>query len=160
VFKTKDGYLNIAAIGNNMWKRLCEALGVPELANEPGLGSDPERVQNRDRVNAAIGAVLATRTTAEWTEALLKAGVPCGPIHKVDQVFDDPQVRHLGIQWPMRHPDLGDISVVGEPMRFSRFPRTAPPTPAPQQGADTDRILGELGYSRQRIAELRAALVV
>lgn len=160
VFPTKDGYLNIAAIGQNMWTRLCEALEIPELVTEPGLGSDPERVQNRERVNAAVGAVLLTRSTAEWTERLLIAGVPCGPIHSIDQVFSDSQVKHLGIEWPMQHPELGDISLVGQPFRLSRHPREDQATPAPAQGADTDAILTELGYSEQSIAELRARLVV
>lgn len=159
VFRTQDGYLNLAAIGQTMWKRLCEALGVPHLVDEPGLGSDPERVANRDRVNAAVGAAFLTRTTAEWTERLLKAGVPCGPIHTIDRVFEDPQVEHLGIRWPMKHPELGDISLVGQPMRLSRHPR-GEARPAPRQGEDTDAILRELGYSDTRIAELRAALVV
>jgi crotonobetainyl-CoA:carnitine CoA-transferase CaiB-like acyl-CoA transferase len=160
VFQTRDGYLNIAAIGQTMWVRLCEALGLQELVGEEGLGSDPERVANRERVNAAVGAALLTRTTAEWTERLLKAGVPCGPIHTIDNVFADPQVQHLGIRWPMKHPQLGDISLVGQPMRLSRYPRPDEPRPAPQQGDDTDAILRELGYSQQRIAELRAATVV
>jgi crotonobetainyl-CoA:carnitine CoA-transferase CaiB-like acyl-CoA transferase len=159
VFATKDGHLNLAAIGNTMFKRLCEALGVPHLANEPGLASDPERVANRERVNRAIGEVFATRTTAEWTERLLKAGVPCGPIHTVDQVFADPQVQHLGIAWPMQHPELGDIKVVGQPMRLSAHPRPELRA-APHQGDQTDAILDELGYSSGRIAELRAAHVV
>jgi crotonobetainyl-CoA:carnitine CoA-transferase CaiB-like acyl-CoA transferase len=160
VFQTKDGYLNVAAIGQTMWARLCEALGMPELVDEPGLGSDPERVANRERVNAAVGTALLTRTTADWTERLLKAGVPCGPIHTVDKVFDDPQVKHLDIRWPMKHPELGDISLVGQPMRFSRYPREGQAKPAPQQGEDTDAILRELGYSDARIAELRASTVV
>jgi crotonobetainyl-CoA:carnitine CoA-transferase CaiB-like acyl-CoA transferase len=160
VFQTSDGYLNIAAIGQTMWVRLCEALGLQELVGEPGLGSDPERVANRERVNAAVGAVLLTGTTAQWTERLLKAGVPCGPIHTIDHVFADPQVQHLGIRWPMKHPQLGDISLVGQPMRLSRHPRQPEAKPAPQQGDDTDAILRELGYSNERIAELRAATVV
>jgi crotonobetainyl-CoA:carnitine CoA-transferase CaiB-like acyl-CoA transferase len=160
VFQTRDGYLNIAAIGQNMWTRLCEALELKHLVSEPGLGSDPERVAHRDRVNAAVGGVLKQRTTAEWTERLLKAGVPCGPIHTIDKVFADPQVEHLGIRWPMQHPELGDISLVGQPMSLSRYPREGEAKPAPQQGDDTESILGELGYSQQRIAELRAAFVV
>jgi crotonobetainyl-CoA:carnitine CoA-transferase CaiB-like acyl-CoA transferase len=160
VFQTRDGYLNIAAIGQTMWVRLCEALGLRELVDEPGFGSDPERVANRERVNAAVGAVLLTGTTAQWTERLLKAGVPCGPIHTIDSVFADPQVQHLGIRWPMKHPQLGDISLVGQPMRLSRHPRQAEAKPAPEQGDDTDAILRELGYSNDRIAELRAATVV
>lgn len=160
VFRTADGYLNIAAIGQTMWTRLCEALEVPHLVDEPGFGSDPERCANRGRVNAAVGEAFMRRGTAEWTERLLKAGVPCGPIHRIDQVFEDPQVRHLGITWPMAHPELGEVSLIGQPMRLSAHPRTEPPRPAPLQGQDTDAILQELGYSEQRIAELRAAFIV
>ena len=161
VFATSDGFINLAAIGQTMWKRLCVALDVAQLIDEPGFGSDPERVQNRARVNAAIGAAFKTRTTADWTERLLKAGVPCGPIYTVDHMFADPQVKHLGIARPMHHPELGDIEVVGLPMQFSRYPRDEGPLrPAPHQGDQTEAILSGLGYSPERIAELRAQCVV
>ena len=161
VFATSDGFINLAAIGQTMWKRLCVALDAPQLIDEPGFGSDPERVQNRARVNAAVGAAFKTRTTADWTESLLKAGVPCGPIYTVDHMFEDPQVRHLGIARPMHHPELGDIEVVGLPMQFSRYPRDEGPLrPAPHQGDQTEAILSGLGYSPERIAELRAQCVV
>ena len=161
VFATSDGFLNLAAIGQNMWKRLCTALGIEHLIDEPGLGSDPERVQNRARVNAAVGAVFRTRTTAHWTDVLLQAGVPCGPIYTVDDVFADVQVKHLGIARTMHHPELGDIEVVGLPMQFSRYPRNeGPMLPAPHQGDQTDAILGGLGYSAEQIAQLRTRFVV
>jgi crotonobetainyl-CoA:carnitine CoA-transferase CaiB-like acyl-CoA transferase len=160
VFATRDGYLNVAAIGQNMWTRLCEALELQHLVQEPGFGSDPERVQNRARVNAAVGAAFATRSTAEWTERLIAAGVPCGPIHRIDQVFADPQVQHLGMAWPMPHPELGDISLVRSPFRLSAHTDDGPPRAAPHQGDQTDAILRELGYSEQRIAELRSQFVV
>ncbi|WP_119157078.1 CaiB/BaiF CoA transferase family protein [Caldimonas tepidiphila] len=161
VFPTLDGYLNLAAIGQTMWKRLCVAIEAPQLIDEPGFGSDPERVANRERVNEAVGAILRTRSTAEWTERLIRSGVPCGPIHAVDQVFEDPQVRHLGIARTLAHPELGDIEVVGLPMQFSRHPRAAGPlVPAPHQGDQTDAILTGLGYSPERIAALRECHVV
>ena len=161
VFATSDGFINLAAIGQTMWKRLCVALDAPELIDEPGFGSDPERVQNRARVNAAVGAAFKARTTVDWTERLLKAGVPCGPIYTVDHMFEDPQVKHLGIARPMHHPELGDIEVVGLPMQFSRHPRDQGPLrPAPHQGDQTEVILSGLGYSPERIAELRAQFVV
>ena len=161
VFETSDGYLNLAAIGQTMWKRLCEALDLLPLVQEPGFGSDPERVQNRARVNAAIGAAFKTRSTADWTERLLKLGVPCGPIYSVDHMFEDPQVRHLGIARPMHHPELGDIELVGLPMNFSRYPRNdGPLKPAPNQGDQTDAILTGLGYTPERIAQLRTQCVV
>ena len=161
VFATSNGFLNLAAIGQNMWKRLCVALDIAHLIDQPGLGSDPERVQNRARVNAAVGAVFRTRTTAQWTEVLLQAGVPCGPIYKVDEMFADAQVKHLGIARTMHHPELGDIEVVGLPMQFSRYPRSeGPMVPAPHQGDQTDAILGGLGYSPEQIAQLRTRFVV
>jgi crotonobetainyl-CoA:carnitine CoA-transferase CaiB-like acyl-CoA transferase len=161
VFATSDGYINIAAIGQTMWKRLCEALDAPQLVDEPGFGSDPERVRNRERVNAEVGGRLKQRSTAYWTDRLLGAGVPCGPIHTVDQVFEDAQVRHLGIARPMHHPELGDIRLVGLPMQFSRHPRAQIElAPAPAQGADTDSILDELGYGPERVAQLRERCVV
>ncbi len=160
VFATKDGHLNVAAIGQTMWKRLCAALGVPALVDEPGFGSDAERVVARDRVNAAIGAVFATRTTAEWSACLREAGVPCGPIHTIDQVFADPQVEHLGMAWPMRHAELGDIALVRSPFTLSAHPRDAPPAAAPQRGDHTDAILAELGYDAAAVAALREHHVV
>ncbi len=161
VFATSNGFLNLAAIGQNMWKRLCVALDIAHLIDQPGLGSDPERVQNRARVNAAVGAVFRTRTTAQWTEVLLQAGVPCGPIYNVDEMFADAQVKHLGIARTMHHPELGDIEVVGLPMQFSRYPRSeGPMVPAPHQGDQTDAILGGLGYSPEQIAQLRTRFVV
>jgi len=118
-------------------------------------------VQNRARVNAAVGEAFKKRSTAEWTERLLKAGVPCGPIYSVDQMFADPQVQHLGIARTLHHPELGDVRVVGLPMNFSRYPRQdGPLTPAPHQGDQTDTILGGLGYSAEQIAELRTRFVV
>jgi len=87
--------------------------------------------------------------------------VPCGPIYTVDRMFEDPQVKHLGIARTLQHPELGDIEVVGLPMNFSRYPRQdGPLTAAPAQGDQTGQILGELGYSAQRIAELRSRCVV
>ncbi|MEY4976213.1 MAG: hypothetical protein RIQ97_1408 [Pseudomonadota bacterium] len=161
VFATRDGFLNLAAIGQTMWKRLCVALGAPHLIDEPGMGSDPERVANRARVNEAVGALFATRDTAEWTEILLKAGVPCGPIHRIDRVFEDPQVRHLGMARRMHHPEMGEIDVVALPIRFSRHPREQlPMQPAPHQGDQTDSILAGLGYTPEQIAHMRERCVV
>ncbi|MEY2683751.1 MAG: hypothetical protein RJA09_895 [Pseudomonadota bacterium] len=161
VFQTADGYINLAAIGNTMFKRLCIAIERPELVDEAGFGTDPERVQNRARVNAAVGAAFLQRSTADWTDRLLKAGVPCGPIYTVDKVFADPQVQHLGMARTMQHPDLGEVPVVGLPMNFSRHPRSEGAlTPAPHQGDQTQAILSDLGYNEERIADLRARFVV
>jgi crotonobetainyl-CoA:carnitine CoA-transferase CaiB-like acyl-CoA transferase len=160
VFATKDGYLNLAAIGNSMFARLCEALGLQHLVGLPGYQSDPARVDNREAVNQAVGEVFLTRTTREWTELLIEVGVPCGPIHRVDEVFDDPQVRHLGIAWPVALPGKGEVAFVGAPFRLSRYPRAETPRLAPEQGEHTQAILSELGYTDQQIEQWRAACVV
>jgi crotonobetainyl-CoA:carnitine CoA-transferase CaiB-like acyl-CoA transferase len=160
VFPTRDGYLNLAAIGQTMWTRLCEALGLEHLACAPGYDSDPARVANRDAVNRAVGEALVTRGTREWTDLLTQAGVPCGPIHRIDEVFDDPQVKHLGIAWPVELPGKGEVAFVGQPFRLSRFSRDASPRLAPEQGEHTDAILRELGHSDEQIEHWRAAFVV
>jgi crotonobetainyl-CoA:carnitine CoA-transferase CaiB-like acyl-CoA transferase len=160
VFATRDGYLNLAAIGQTMWMRLCDALGLEHLARAAGYDSDPARVANRDAVNQAVGEVFRTRTTKEWTEILLKAGVPCGPIYGIDEVFEDPQVRHLGMTWPVDLPGKTGAALVGQPFRLSRYPREAAPRLAPEQGEHTQAILRELGYSDEQIEAWRNACVV
>jgi crotonobetainyl-CoA:carnitine CoA-transferase CaiB-like acyl-CoA transferase len=160
VFETQDGYLNVAAIGNAMWARLCEALGLERLTGAPGYESDPARVHNRDAVNKAVGDVFKTRTTKEWTDLLIKTGVPCGPIYTIDEVFEDPQVKHLGMAWPAVLPGKGQVAFVGTPFRLSRYPRAAMPRLAPEQGEQTQTILTELGFSDAQIAQWRAAFVI
>lgn len=160
VYATADGYLNLAAIGQTMWLRLCEVLNLQNLIEDPQLQSDKDRVQHRERVNEALCQVFPTATTAHWIERLNRAGVPCGAINSIDQVFADPQVQHLGITWGMQHPQLGDIEVVGPAIRFSRYPREARCQPAPDKGQHTDAILAELGLSPEHINQLRQKHVV
>ncbi len=161
VFETSDGHLNVAAIGQGMWKRLCAALELPQLIDEPGMGSDPERVTNRAKVNAAVGAAFKMRSTSAWTKILIDAGVPCGPIYNIDKMFEDAQVQHLGMARTLHHPDLGDIQVVNLPMQFSSHPRNkGPMKAAPEQGDHTVAILHELGYNNLQIDQLREQFVV
>lgn len=160
VYKTSDGYLNLAAIGQTMWVRLCQVLDIEYLVTEPGLENDVARVRNRDRVNSVLDEIFATATTAEWIDRLNVAGVPCGPIYSVDKMFDDPQVQHLDITWTLPHPERGDMELIGTPIRMSRFPRPEHPQPAPEKGEHTDSILQELGLSTDRIAELKERHIV
>ena len=105
VFKTKDGYINIAAGGQVMWERVCEAIEAPELVNRPGFDTGARRSKNRDAVNAEIEKRMANKTGAEWIAIFNKVGVPCGPINSIDEVFADPQVKHLGIAQNGKRPD-------------------------------------------------------
>jgi formyl-CoA transferase len=117
------------------------------------------RSQNRDALNAILEERTRTRTSGEWIASLNEAGVPCGPIYAIDEVFADPQVEHLEIARPIDHPELGDIEVVGQAVELSRAP-DRPYRPTPERGADTDDILRGLGLDADAIADLRARQVI
>jgi crotonobetainyl-CoA:carnitine CoA-transferase CaiB-like acyl-CoA transferase len=155
VFKTKDGHINIAAAGADMFRRLCKELGAESLAADPAYATDKLRSQNRDRLNAAIEEITKTRSSAEWIERINAAGVPCGPIYKMDEVFADPQVRHLGIAQGVDHPTLGPIEVVGQAVTLSRTPSQIR-LPTPERGQHTEEVLREAGYDEKAIAAFRA----
>ena len=159
VFRTSDGYLNLAASGQTIYRRFCEAVGAPELAERPEYVDDAARSANRAALNAEIQTILEARTSADWIDLLNAAGVPCGPIYKMDEVFADPQVRHVGIARPVAHPALGDIELVGQAVRLSRTPSRIE-TASPDRGQHTDAVLAELGYDAAAIADLHARDVV
>jgi crotonobetainyl-CoA:carnitine CoA-transferase CaiB-like acyl-CoA transferase len=159
VFKTKDGHINIAAAGNDIYQRLCKALSAPQLADDPDYANDKARSKNRDRLNAAIEEITKTKTSAGWIERINDAGVPCGPIYKMDEVFADPQVRHLGIAQPVDHPSLGRIELVGQAVGLNRTPSRLK-TATPERGEHTEAVLRELGYDGDAIAALRAKHVI
>jgi crotonobetainyl-CoA:carnitine CoA-transferase CaiB-like acyl-CoA transferase len=159
VFATSDGYINIAAAGDDIYRRLCRALDADHLATDPLYATGRARSDNRDRLNETIESITRGRTSAAWIEALNKAGVPSGPIYRMNEVFDDPQVKHLNITRTVPHKVLGDVEVVGQPIELSRTPwsiRSATPEP----GEHTDAVLAELGYSAEEIASLHAGKVV
>jgi len=159
VFQTSDGYVNIAATGLVIWERLANAIGKPELVSDPDYASPKMRSKNRDALNAIIEAVTRTRTSAEWVEILNKAGVPCGPIHTIDKVFDDPQVKHLDLVQKVPGTGERDVRLVKQPFTLSRTPSkfVAPP---PEVGEHTDELLHEFGFSDAEIATLKQDKVV
>ncbi len=159
VFRTEDGHINIAAAGNEIYRRLCIALGAAHLADDPDYAGDKARSKNRAKLNAAIEAITKTRSSAEWIDRLNRAGVPCGPIYRLDEVFADPQVRHIGIAQAVEHPVLGPISLVGQAVTLSRTP-SALRQATPERGEHTDAVLRDLGYDEAEIAALRAGGVI
>ncbi|MBV8356279.1 MAG: CoA transferase [Candidatus Eremiobacteraeota bacterium] len=161
VFPTTDKDINIAASGGSLWKNLCAALGAPELHDDLRFASSGDRAKNRAALNEKIAAITRTNSSDHWIEVMTKAGVPCGPINRIDQVFEDPQVRHLGIAKPLQHPRLGDISLVGQPIHLTATPENnGVRRPAPQTGEHTDTILREFGLADDAIAELHTQGVV
>jgi formyl-CoA transferase len=158
-YQTADGYINVAASGEGMWQRLCKAIGREDLLAREEFSAQPKRAQNRSELNAEINKALAAKRSAEWIEALNAAGVPCGPIYTMDQVFADPQVQHIGAAAEVEHRKLGRFRVVNQGVRLSRTPARIA-SAAPEVGEHTDEILAELGYGKEDIAQLRAAKAI
>jgi len=159
VFKTEDGYINIASAGDEIFGRFCRAVERPDLAEHPDYKTGRSRSDNRKALNAAIDEITRERPSAEWIDRLNKAGVPAGPIYRMNEVFADPQVKHLGIAQTVHHPKLGDIDLIGQAVTLSRTPSRLV-SASPDAGEHTDTILGELGYSAGDIAGLKQKGVV
>ncbi len=155
VFRTKDGYVNIAPTPV-MWRRFCKAIDREDLIEHPSYATPKDRRSHRDELNDLIGEITATMTSGAVVERLNRAGIPCGPIYTIDQTFADPQVCHLGIAQNVDSPALGSIKLVGQPFTLSRTPSRLVSS-APEYGEHTDEILTEFGYSSEDIARFRQA---
>jgi len=139
-FPTADGHM-ILAIGNDgQFARFCQAIGQSDWAQDPRFTHNAARLANRDELVARIRAVTVSRSTRDWIALLEQHAVPCGPINTVRDVFDDPQVRHRGLQISMPHPQAGAVPLVASPIRLSDTPVTYRHTP-PQLGQHTDEVL-------------------
>jgi crotonobetainyl-CoA:carnitine CoA-transferase CaiB-like acyl-CoA transferase len=159
VFKTKDGYINIATAGQKTWQRFCEAAGASALIDKPEYKTPEARSKNRDALGAEIDNYLAGATSAEWVDRLNKAGVPSGPIYSIDQVFADPQVQHLGIVQAVTRKDKSKMRLLGQPVVLSRTPSRLTVRP-PDLGEHTDAILKEFGFKARDITALHKAKAV
>lgn len=159
VYRSSDGYFTLSTVGNDSYQRLCNAIGAPELATDPRFLTAELRERHRDVMNAAIDEATSKKPSAVWVELLNAAGVPAGPIYKLDEMFADPQVQETGIAQPLEHPRLGRIEILGQAIGLSRTPaqfRRAPP----ELGEHTDEVLAEVGYDAAAIAALRTTGIV
>ncbi|HVJ24224.1 MAG TPA: CaiB/BaiF CoA-transferase family protein, partial [Burkholderiales bacterium] len=154
VYKTKDGYLNLAVSGTKIWTRLCEAIGAAELASHPEYSTGALRSRNRDKLHGVLEGYFGKRDTAAWIEILNKAGVPSGPINSIDQAFADPQAQSLGMVQK-----VGEVPYLGQPVTLSRTPSHAYAHP-PKQGEHTSQVLKEIGYGDAEVEELRKKGIV
>src|SRR6059058_2763970 len=159
MFRTRDGEVALAPSQEQSYQRLVEALGLAGLRADPRFATNDLRVRNRAAVNSAIEARLVTETTEHWIETLNAAGVPCGRVMGLAEIFADPQVLNQEMVLEQEHPGHGTVKMLGFPIKFSEAP-CALRRPTPEIGADTDAVLTELGYSPTEIAALRQAGVV
>jgi len=154
VFTTSDGAMNIAASGQAIYARFVKVMGHPEWLEDERFATSSARSKNRHALNALIDEATRSNTTAHWVETMNEAGVPCGPINNMQQVFEDAQVKHLGIAQA-----LGETSYLGQPFTLSRTASAITSHP-PAIGEHSAAILAEAGYSAEQIADFQARQIV
>lgn len=161
-FESADGHVNVAGPSGRLWRGFCEAIGRPDLPDDERFATGASRSRHRGELNGIIADVLRTRTTAEWVDVFAEAGVPAGPVYSMDQVFEDPQVRHLDLTAPVTHPTLGTLELLRHPLTMSGPDGTGSTVRAhtPDPGEHTDELLAELGYSTEEVVALRERGVV
>lgn len=158
-YPTADGHINIGAGNDPMWKIVCDVTGAPELCQKPEFLTTVDRVRNRERLNHTLSELFSRQPTAYWIEALNTAGVPCGPIYSMDQVFEDEQVKYCGIAQSVEHPRRGTIRLLAQAARLSRTPGTIR-WALGEKGEHTAAVLREFGFDDSEIAGLREKAVV
>ena len=153
-YLSQDGAVNIAVAGDETWKRLCYVLDRPDWADNDFYATNTQRAKWRDKLNAEIGDIIIGKTTDEWVEKLTEAGVPCGPIYTISEVFDDPQVKHIAISQPLATKPFGDTHALGQPVILERTPSKLRGSP-PERGEHTLEILREIGIEGNQAEVLK-----
>ena len=151
-YECTDGYINVAATGQVMWLNLCDAVGKPELKEDPRFITEPLRVKHRDDLNNILIQIFKTKEKAYWVQLLNDVGVPTGPIYDMSEVFSDPQVISQNMVAQVEHPKLGNLKLVNQALKLNRTPAEVK-TATPELGEHTESLLNELGYSKEEILE-------
>lgn len=159
VYPTKDGYINIATTGQQIWERFCDAIDADDLPRRPEYMKAADRSKNRDVLNAELNTIMKAKTSAEWIGRLNAAGVPCGPIYAIDEMFEDPQVRHLEIVKGVESRKLGKLNVLRQPFSLSRTPSQMV-APTPERGEHTEEVLKEFGFTEAEITALHQSKAI
>ena len=160
-FEAKDGFVNIAAFGDVMWKRFCDALGAKELFDDPDYQTVRDRSSRHSRIKEDMNKVTSQRTVSDLVGVLNEAGVPTGPINNIGEGFEDAQVKHLKLAKPAPHAELGDLNLVRSPINLSQFPQSESfDNAAPDPGANSVEVLEQLGFAQLRISKLQEEGVI
>jgi crotonobetainyl-CoA:carnitine CoA-transferase CaiB-like acyl-CoA transferase len=157
VFPTKDHPIAIAAANQKLWESFCRVVDREEWRDDPRFESNPKRVENREILLPLVSELFSTKTCDEWMEILVAAAIPCGPVNNMEALFSDPQIAHRDMIAEVEHPTIGTLRLTGIPVKYSATPGqvTLPP---PLLGEHTDDVLSSvLGYSTERIEELRSS---
>ncbi|MBC3885151.1 CaiB/BaiF CoA transferase family protein [Undibacterium griseum] len=159
-FATCDGHIIVAAGNDGQYRKFVQAGGQPELADDPRFNTNPQRVQNRDTLVPLLAEMVKKKSKQEWIALLEAAGVPCGPINRLNEVFEDPQVQARGMKINLPHPEATSVNLVASPMKLSATPvsyRDAPPL----LGQHTDEVLHQLlAYDDAKLDELRSKKII
>ena len=160
VFRTADGSLILACGNDNLFRKFCEVASCAHLPEDPRFATNGKRVANRVQLTRILSEIFVARTTQDWIGAMEAAGVPCGPINDLAQVFSEPQALARGLRMELPHPSAGKVSLVRSPMRFSET-QVEHGVPPPTLGQHTDEVLrGLLKKEASEIAELRSEGIV
>lgn len=160
VFRAQDGNLNIGAATQEMWLRLCHIIGRPELKDDPRFVDNAGRMQHREDLRDLIEERLQTRSRRDWTDLMVEAGIPAGPINDMAGVFAEPQVEHCRLVETVEHPVLGTLRQIATPVGLAGLAGHCVRQPPPRFGEHTGEVLAEFGLSDEEIARLRSDNVI
>ena len=158
LYSTADGFLNLSATGRN-FQKFCKLIGREKAATDPRFATAGLRSRNKDALNELIAGALRTKTSHEWFEMMVEAGIPCGPVYNIRDVFADPQVETLRIKRAVTHPRLGELDLIAQPCEITGFDRSIR-TATPDLGEHNDEILQSLGYDAEAIEKLKTKRIV
>jgi crotonobetainyl-CoA:carnitine CoA-transferase CaiB-like acyl-CoA transferase len=159
LFKAADGTFNLGASGQGNWIRLCDTLHQPHWLTDAEFATEKLRVKNRNRLNRELDSLFTAKSVAHWVDLLNDAGVPAGPVYTVPEMFEDPQVKYLGVAQSVRSPEGKFMRLISQPVTLERTPAKIAKS-APGWGAHTDEILRDAGYTDDEVRQLRTEQVV
>ena len=158
-FPASDGYFILGCANEGLWRRMCAAIRRTDLMEDPRFKTNTDRVKHRDECVEILSEIFRTGTMAEWVEVISEAGVPCGPINRVSDVINDPQVIARNMIVDLPHPNIPDLRVPGSPLKLTDTPPSLR-RPPPLLGQHNEEVLAELGYSPEQVADLRRKGVI